>query len=248
MSAGVLYGGPWTEKKVVFNCSTFSCCSFSRLEYISLPSFCENLHKKGKSSQALQSKSWAIWVQSAPTQKWRLDSTRITYHFLWCGTPAPQCFHTSGGYTVLFSVCGTRAREETETVNLLSKKRHRKMERRRAAKANFSRSVVFGRRTEGERDTLHLPLHLSLAPCTTSTFMSHSLHSFHLLFPLLHLLWSWGRQRPLAAGSPVQRRCEPSNRLSLPSGTSHTNTQLKGAMSSMLASINHYHFHFDTLV
>lgn len=142
-----------------------------------------------------------------------------------------------------------KAREETKTVNLLSKKKHWKMERRRAAKTNFSRSVVFGRRTEGERDTLHLPLHLSLAPCTTSTFMSHSLHCFHLFFfPLLLLLWTLGRQRPLAAGSPVQRRCEASNRLSLPSGTSHTNTQLQGAMSSMLASINHYHVHFDTLV
>lgn len=51
---------------------------------------------------------------------------------------------------MLFSVWATRAREETETVNLLSKKRHWKMERRRAAKANFSRSVVFGRRGAGE--------------------------------------------------------------------------------------------------
>lgn len=143
-----------------------------------------------------------------------------------------------------------KAREETKTVNLLSKKRHWKVKRRRAAKANFSRSVVFGRRTEGERDTLHLPLHLSLslpAPpplsCLTpfTVFISSSL-------PSSFCSGLWEGRRPLAAGSPVQWRCEASNRLSLPSGTSHTNTQLRGAMSSMLASINHYHVHSDTLV
>lgn len=49
---------------------------------------------------------------------------------------------------------------------------------------------------------------LSLAPCTTSTFMSHSLYFFLLpplhpsFFPLLHLLWTWGTQRLLAARQP----------------------------------------------
>lgn len=76
------------------------------------------------------------------------------------------------------------------------------MERGRAAKANFSRSVVFGRRTEVERETLHLPLHLSLAPCTTSTFMSHSLHCGHLFFPLLHLLWTLGKAEAAGCRQP----------------------------------------------
>lgn len=95
---------------------------------------------------------------------------------------------------------------------------------------------------------------LSLAPCTTSTFMSHSLYFFLLpppsipLFFLFSICFGLGEHRDCwPPGSPVQRRCEPSNRLSLPTGTSHTNTQLKGVMSSMLASINHYHINSDTL-
>ncbi len=142
--------------------------------------------RKGFAERKLSNFSASLHRQRRQNLKWRLDITRITYHFLWCVTP-PQWFHTSSGYTVLFSVCGMKAREETKTVNLLSKKRHWKMERRRAAKANFSRSVVFGRRTEGERDTLHLPLHLSLslpAPpplsCLTpfTVFTSSSFPSF----------------------------------------------------------------------
>lgn len=171
----------------------------------------------------------------------------MRYRFLSCVTP-PQWFHTSGRYTVLFSVRGKKAREETKTVNLLSKKKKKKkpwkMERRRAAKANVSRSVVFGRRAEGERD--NLPLRLSLSPPPLSCLTSSTV--FISSFPLLHPLWTRGRQRPLAAGSPVQRRCEPSNRLSLPSGTSHTPTQLKAAMSSLLASVNHSHINLDALV
>lgn len=171
----------------------------------------------------------------------------MRYHFLSCVTP-PQWFHKSGRYTVLFSVCGKKAREETKTVNPLSKKKKkkkpRKMERRRPAKANVSRSVVFGRRAEGESD---LPLRLSLSPPPLSCLTSSTV--FISSFPLLRPLWTRGRQRPLAAGSPVQRRCEPSNRLSLPSGTSnHFLLQLKAAMSCLLASVNHSHINFDTLV
>lgn len=112
--------------------------------------------------------------------------------------------------------------------------------------------------TEGERGTLYQPLHLF----SLSLFGSlHHLH-FHVSFPLLFsppppsiplfflfsICFGLGEHRDCwPPGSPVQRRCEPSNRLSLPTGTSHTNTQLKGVMSSMLASINHYHINSDTL-
>lgn len=87
-----------------------------------------------------------------------------------------------------------------KTVNLAveEKEASRKRARRRAAKANFSRSVVvffFWPRNRGRErlSLLHLPLHLSAPPplsCLTPR------HHFHLLFPLLRLLGTLGRQRP----------------------------------------------------
>lgn len=140
-----------------------------------------------------------------------------------------------------------------KTVNLAveEKEASRKRARRRAAKANFSRSVVFFfflAVEQRQRETLSSA---SAPPslCTTSTFMSHSPSPFPSpLSPPPSARDSGKAEAELAAGGPVQRRCEPSNRLSLPSGASHTKTQLKGAVSNMLASVNHYHVRFDTLV
>lgn len=147
-------------------------------------------------------------------------------------SPPLMCYTTtvvSHFKRLYYLVCGMKAREETKTVNLLSKKSHGEVERRRRAKANFSHSVVFGHRTEGQRHS---------ASASPSLSLSGSLHHLHFscLIPFTVFITSFpspvcsglGEGRgPQAAGGPVQRRCEPSNRLSLPSGTSHTDTQLR---------------------
>lgn len=67
--------------------------------------------------------------------------------------------------------------------------------------------------TEGERGTLYQPLHLFSLSLFGSLHHLHFHVSFPLLFspppplhpsffPLLHLLWTWGTQRLLAARQP----------------------------------------------
>lgn len=81
----------------------------------------------------------------------RLDVTHMRSDPLMCYSTTVVS-HFWPLHHIFFSVCGSAAREEAKTVNLLSKK-----VRRWAAKVNFSRSVVFGHRAEGERDTLLCP-------------------------------------------------------------------------------------------
>lgn len=161
-------------------------------------------------------KSWAIIWGSVCTNRQAKSQTGDWISHISHITSSDVLLHHSGftlWAVVLFSVCGTEASEETKTVNLLSKKRHLKMERRWQLK-QISAAVWILATEQREKEALCISLSisspsLSLAPCTTSTFMSHSLYFFLLppalpppFFPLLHLLWTWGTQRLLAARQP----------------------------------------------
>lgn len=141
-------------------------------------------------------KSWAIIWGSVCTNRQAKSQTGDWISHISHITSSDVLLHHSGftlWAVVLFSVCGTEASEETKTVNLLSKKRHLKMERRWQLK-QISAAVWILATEQREKEALCISLSisspsLSLAPCNTSTFMSHSLY-FFLLPPPPSLFFS----------------------------------------------------------
>lgn len=172
-----------------------NCRTLGCLEGLSLPSFC------------------AIFARRSGSARWKYQIALF-----------PVCYSTTVAFTLLqyyllFGEC--EPRKETKTLNLLSKKRPWKMQRRTAAKANLSRSVFLGHGAEGCRHALNLPLHLS-----------PSLHHlpFHVWLPRLSSISSGpgGTHR-------LQPRRQSSCLPSLTSGTSRARNQRMAAMHSMLA-------------